>query len=124
MFKTAVGTKQSILIIEDDSLFRDLLRTMLASEGASVRGCETGNSALDLMQKKCFEVFVIDYRLPDMSGVEVARTLRSCCPSSFIIGISLMPRERDFLEAGADAFLLKPFETRQLISLIEESGHI
>ncbi len=122
MLKALYIMEQTILIIEDDPMLRDLLTALLISEGAEVSCCENGDAALALAEKRCFDAFIIDYRLPAMTGVEVAKMLRACCPSSCIIGISLASKESEFLQAGADAFLLKPFETWQLISLIDESG--
>ncbi len=122
MIKTAPMKKQTILIIEDDALLGNLLSGLLASEGAKVSCCEGGDSALALSERTCFDVFVVGYRLRAMSGLEVAAKLRARCPSSRIIGTGLSPKGQDFLAAGADAFLLKPFETRELIALIEEAG--
>ena len=119
MFETMHMTEQTILIIEDDALLRGLLSDLLVSEGAKARCCANGDAALAIANKQCFEVYVVGYRLQAMNGVELTKKLRACCPSSYIIGISLSPKGPDFLEAGADAFLLKPFETRQLIAKID-----
>ncbi len=114
-------TEQTILIIEDDALLRGLLRDLLVSEGAQASCCASAGAALAIAERKHFEIFVVGYRLPAVTGVELTGKLRARCPSSYIIGTSLSPKGQEFLAAGANAFLLKPFETRELISLIDEA---
>ncbi len=113
-------TKSNILIIEDNAMLREILSNVLISEGADVDYCDMGDTALNLSQERRFSVYIVDYRLPGMSGLEVAKKLREICPSSLIIGISLEEREKEFLDAGADAFLIKPLDANRLIRMISE----
>lgn len=110
--------KGPILIIDDDPIFSDALDALLRANGFEVRRCADGESALDAARERYYRVIITDYRMPGMSGTEVARLLRAQCPDAFIIGLSADRKRSDFLEAGADAFLNKPFLYDELMSLV------
>ncbi len=110
--------KKSVLVTGDTLLARETLCALLESIGFEVCGCEDGASALDAASKNDFHAIIIDYRMPHMNGVEATTRLRLRSPLSTIIGVSLGDRREDFLAAGADAFLLKPYRYRDLLTLI------
>lgn len=112
-----------VLIVEDDEDIREAIRDALEEDGIRVTSCEDGAAALDAAKGICFRVVVTDYQMPGMTGVEVTRLLRARCPDSFIIGLSGEKREKDFLAAGADVFIRKPFSFEELISLIEQKAN-
>ncbi len=112
--------KRTVLIIDDDKAISGLLLDVLRSQGFEVCRCDNGASALALSQEKCFDIIVTDYDMPGMNGADIAKSLRFQRPGSFIIGISAAHKEEDFLEAGADAFLKKPFSFKKLIEMINE----
>jgi CheY-like chemotaxis protein len=58
-----------------------------------------------------------------MNGVEVTKRLRLRFPGAVIIGVSTDDRREDFLAAGADAFLLKPFRNAELLNLVKTDRH-
>lgn len=108
-----------VLIIEDTVLVRETLRDMLKVDGFEVHECGDGKSALDAAAKRDFHIIITDYRMPNMNGVEATKQLRLRFPASVIIGLSSDDRRADFLKAGADAFLLKPYEYDDLIDLLK-----
>ncbi len=110
-----------ILIIDDDRNTRESLGMLLEFEGYKVSFCESGGLAFDLIKEKCFEVLLIDYRMPEMNGVELARLVRPLCPDAFVIGFSMETKERAFLDAGADAFISKSALAHELAPLIKSS---
>jgi DNA-binding response OmpR family regulator len=112
--------KKSVLIIDDNAVLKDILREVLEPAGVEISCVDDGDAAIDMLEKKTFGVFIVDYRLPTMNGAEVTRNLRSRCPASRIIGISVQSKEKDFLDAGADVFLLKPFNVQELRNLIAQ----
>ncbi len=115
--------KKSVLIIDDDKHIHDAAQMILEKADITVVCCDNAAEALNLTKGRCFQVIVTDYRMPgEMSGVELTRLLRHRCPDSFIIGLSGERREKDFLDAGADAFFEKPFPFGDLISLIEQKA--
>ncbi len=110
--------KNSVLIIDDNVLFGGILRSEFAANGFAARSCVGGVQALDALRDDPASVIIADYQMPLMNGVAVVKLIRSSFPRSFIIGISIEPwREDEFLEAGADAFLRKPFTFPELLSL-------
>ena len=112
----------AVLIIDDDEMTRSGLRLLLQFEGYAVQACKSGRSAVDLVEKECFDIFLVDYRMPEMRGDEVTRMLRDRCPGAFIIGIGIESKEETFLQAGADVFLGKQDLTQCLIPLIRNRG--
>lgn len=108
-----------VLIIDDDKTTRDSLSMLLEFEGYNVSSCESGASAFDLIKEKCFEVFIIDFRMPQMKGDEVTRLLRPLCPHALLIGFSFESKGQEFFTAGADAFIRKDELVHELVPLIE-----
>ncbi len=112
--------KKTVLIIDDNEAVSGVLREIiLASTGLTVSCCGDGQSALELSKGKCPDIVITDYRMPGMNGVELTRSLRARCPDTFIIGISAGHKDKDFIEAGADVFLKKPFPFKELIPMIQ-----
>lgn len=113
--------KEPVLIIDDDQMIGGALGALLRADGFEVRRCTDGESALDAARERCYRVVITDYRMPGMSGTDVTRLLRAQCPDAFIIGLSAEQKGADFLEAGANAFLSKPFKPDELMSLVRTS---
>ena len=113
-----MGDKKSILVIDDMPQVRDFLCNLLEADGFEVHGCEDGIAALAAAEKTNFDVIITDYRMPKMDGLEATKHLRIRLPASIIVGISIENVKDDFLKAGADAFLFKPFEYNSLLELL------
>lgn len=111
----------TILVVEDDELILETLCDCLEAEGFDVTCCDNGLTALETAREKCFRVIITDHDLPGISGAEIVRTLRLQCPSSFIIGASAGRKEKDFLDAGVDIYLHKPYSFLKLADLVRNS---
>ncbi len=111
--------KKKVLLIEDEEAIRAFIFEMLTADGFEVRCYDNGLSALDRSKEDCFDIVITDYRMRGIDGVEAARLLRVRCPDAIIIGISGENKKRDFLKAGADAFLKKPFFFLDLLTMIK-----
>ena len=109
---------KTVLVIEDTRQLRELLCGVLEDSGFEVRGCEDGVSALAAAAESTFHVIITDYRMPNMNGIEATKQLRKRFPKSIIIGVSLDDMEKAFLAADADAFLLKPYNTKDILDII------
>lgn len=112
--------KRSILIIEDSRAVSESLRGVLEAEGYEVDCVENGTEALKRSRESCFDIILVDYRMPGIDGAETVRQLRPRCPQAYIAGVSASHKERDFMEAGADAFFKKPFRAKKLISALKD----
>ncbi len=111
---------KTILVVEDNSNMRIILGTLLEARGFHVTLCEDGASADDLLEQSVFDVILVDLYMPGKSGLDVTKTIRKRNDRVCIIGMSLENRVRDFLDAGADAFLEKPFDIGDLTRIIND----
>ena len=111
--------KRTVLVIEDTLLVRECLSHALEAYGFEVCDCEDGPSALAVAAENDFHIIITDYRMPNMNGVEATKHLRLRFPVAIIIGVSSDDKREDFLAAGADAFLLKPYRYDDLINLLK-----
>ncbi len=112
--------RKNVLVIEDVSSVREFLCQLLTNDGFEVQGCDDGMSALTASERPV-HVIITDYHMPNMNGIEATRQLRARFPAAIIIGVSSDDKGKDFLAAGADAFLLKPYRYADLLSIIESS---
>jgi DNA-binding response OmpR family regulator len=106
-----------ILLVEDDDDVRDLVRMVLQEEGHTVETAGTAAAGLDLARTNGYDGIVLDVRLPDGSGTDVARTLRREERAAPILMLTAQRTATDVvrgLDAGADDYLGKPFEVNEL----------
>lgn len=95
------------LIIEDDFGISKSLQMFIQLEGFIVDCAENGQTGLERIKVLHYDLILIDYRLPDMTGDKIAKIVRYFCPGTILIGMSLEDRSREFVESGADAFIIK-----------------
>jgi len=116
-----MSEKRTILIIDDNRYVRKILCDFFKLSGFKVYSLNDGIAALSLLKNEHFDIIITDYSMPGINGVELTRILRIQYPQTLIIGISADCNERDFLDAGADAFFNKPFNPRELLSTIQQN---
>lgn len=107
-------TPCKVLVVEDDRPTRKLLERIIAGRGHEVVGCESAEAALERLQSEFFPLITLDIQLPGMSGLELARTLRSHENGShyyILVGTGNNRPEdlREILEGGADDYIAKPY---------------
>jgi DNA-binding response OmpR family regulator len=115
-----VGMPGRILFVEDDPSIRDQTLTLLADEGYDTDDAETGEAGLAAFARRPADCVLLDVMLPDLDGFEVCRRLRS---RSDVPIIMVTARSDSFdvvagLEAGADDYVTKPFEPKELTARI------
>lgn len=116
----------TILVIEDDSEYRTMLRDMLELDGYRVIEAEDGEVGLRLYQEKKPDLTITDLIMPNKEGIELIMDLRSEFPDAKIIATSGGGRADPdiFLRAaknlGAKCVLRKPFKRKKLLATIEE----
>ena len=108
-----------VMIVDDDPTTTKLLQTLLELDGFDVVVAPRGYVAIDLAPKTNPDAFLVDYNLQDMEGVELIIRLRANAQfaNAPIIMASGLDREEVALEAGANAFLIKPFEPNLLAEM-------
>jgi DNA-binding response OmpR family regulator len=111
----------SLLVVEDDDTIRDTIREALILEGYEVTASGNGREALSLVQDAAerapFSLVVLDLMLPGLDGLDLCRQIRQSENSIPILVVSARDSERDRvlgLEVGADDYLVKPFELKEL----------
>ncbi|MHB1128038.1 MAG: response regulator [Bacillota bacterium] len=112
---------QTILVVDDDEHVLDLLQVYLLKEGYRVLGARDGNSALTLFGREQPDLVVLDIMMPGLDGLEVCQIIRK---TSRVPIIMLTARDEDVdkilgLEMGADDYLTKPFNPRELLARIK-----
>lgn len=111
----------TILVVDDERKIRDLVRSYLEREGYSVLLADSGQRALETSSRVSPDLVVLDLMLPDLSGEEVARSLRSSSDVPIIM-LTSKSKEEDRvagLRLGADDYLVKPFSPRELVARVE-----
>jgi two-component system, OmpR family, response regulator MprA len=109
-----------VLVVEDDAEIADVLRRSLRQEGYEVRTSADGVDALDVATGFVPDLVVLDLGLPRLDGVEVCRRLRAegDVPILMLTARAEMEDRVGGLDAGADDYLVKPFERQELLARI------
>jgi two-component system response regulator RegX3 len=109
-----------ILVVEDEESFRDALQYMLTREGFDVIIAPNGSEGIRLFDAKNPDLVLLDLMLPEVSGTDVCKHIRSKS-STPVIMLTAKDTEIDKvvgLELGADDYVTKPFSTRELLARI------
>jgi DNA-binding response OmpR family regulator len=111
-----------VLIVDDDRTTVQLLKTLLELDGFEIDSVSAGAEVFDKAMAFQPDVFLMDYHLSDMDGVDVLRDLRAEGPfvDTPIVIASGLDVGDEVMEAGANAFLVKPFEPDELPRLFNE----
>ena len=112
---------QSVLVVEDETKIRDLIRAYLEREQLEVLSTASGAEAITLARQAHPDLVVLDLGLPDVRGEEVAREVRSFS-SVPILMLTAKSAEEDRirgLELGADDYVAKPFSPRELVLRVQ-----
>ena len=111
----------TVLVVEDETKIRELLRSSLEREGFAVLSTPSGAEAITLARQGHPDLVVLDLRLPDVPGEEVAREVRSFSAVPILM-LTAKSAEEDRirgLELGADDYVTKPFSPRELLLRIQ-----
>jgi CheY-like chemotaxis protein len=112
-----------ILIVEDNSDARQALRALLELTGCGVYEAENGSAGIELALRLQLDFILLDIGLPHLDGYEVARRLKAAKPEIGLIALTGYGREEDrtrAVEAGFDAYLVKPVDTEKLFAVMHE----
>ncbi len=115
------GSKARILVVDDDIRLRDLLRRYLTEQGFNVVTAESAQAMNKLWLRERYELLVLDLMLPGEDGLSICRRLRGAGDETPIIMLTAKGEDVDRiigLEMGADDYLPKPFNPRELVARI------
>ena len=106
-------------VLDDDPIFLTLVEATLQQMGHTTALFETGEKLLHAMRRESFDLLIVDWQLPGISGIEVVRALREAGGRSLpILFASQRHEERDIVDAfnaGADDFMVKPLRVQELV---------
>ena len=107
-----------ILLIEDDKRLAEMVKNYLGEFGFAVTAVHSGSAGISLYRRESFDALILDLMLPDMDGLEVCRRIRADTQARILMLTArgdAMDRVIG-LEMGADDYLAKPFEPRELLA--------
>ncbi|MEO0358040.1 MAG: phosphate regulon transcriptional regulator PhoB [Pseudomonadota bacterium] len=116
-------TQPTVLIVDDEPAQREVLAYNLEAEGYAVLRAENGEEALLLVKEESPDVIVLDWMMPQVSGIEVCRQLKTKPATRQIPIIMLSARAEEVdkirgLETGADDYMTKPYSIRELMARV------
>ncbi|MGB8029168.1 MAG: response regulator transcription factor [Terracidiphilus sp.] len=107
----------NVLIVDDERSIRLSLRTILGNFGFDIVEAARGEEALALVRNEQFDAVLLDINMPGMGGIEVCRLMRKASPRLPIVMLTIQgseDRKVEALNAGADDYITKPFQLREL----------
>jgi DNA-binding response OmpR family regulator len=116
-----VSQPQTVLVVEDEQAIASFVSLYLKNAGYAVRAVATGAGALNAVAAEVPSLIILDLNLPDTDGIEICRRIRK---SSDVPILMLTARDEDVdkiigLEVGADDYLTKPFNPRELVARVK-----
>jgi len=113
-----------VLIVEDEKLIRWSLRQKFEARGYQVTDVETGGDGLSALDAEQYDLIMLDYKLPDMTGLEVLRTLREKDGDVVVVmmtAFSSIENAVDAIKLGAYDYLTKPFDMDQVLRITDKA---
>lgn len=120
MGSTLEAVPGQILVVEDESEIRELISLLLLRQGHRVQQCASALEGLDHLRKNQFDLIVLDWMLPQMSGIEFLKQVSPLKIPVLMVTAKTEPADIvQGLEAGADDYITKPFETAILTARVK-----
>src|SRR6201998_1248607 len=111
-----------VLLVEDDTSVAKSIELMLQAEGFILDTTDLGEDGLEIGKIYDYDIIILDLMLPDIDGYEVLRRLRAArvtTPILILSGLTDLDNKIKGLGFGADDFLTKPFDRRELVARIQ-----
>jgi len=114
----------TVLVADDDEMFRELVTEILTQGGYAVVRAEDGQAAWDAMQRKKVDIAVLDLNMPRMDGLELTRKIRDDAkyrdlPVLMLTVRAMVEDQVSGYERGADDYLTKPFDSKMLLARVK-----
>jgi DNA-binding response OmpR family regulator len=124
--REAPSTKKRVLVVDDERAVVDLVRRVLVTRDYEVETAYDGRSAVAMIEQELYDLVILDFKMPEMSGVEVYHEIEKVNPEQarrvvFITGDVVGPQTTPFLQAIGRPLLVKPFTTRELLAFVEKA---
>ncbi|MBQ6167810.1 MAG: response regulator transcription factor [Muribaculaceae bacterium] len=117
--------KASLLIVEDHGIVALGLKTLLAENPSLGKICSviTARQAIEMSVEQHFDIYIIDVELPDMTGIDLVKSLKTLCPDAAFIFHTIHDELwtlRQMMDGGADAVVMKSDNTDELLAAINQ----
>jgi two-component system phosphate regulon response regulator OmpR len=118
-----------ICVVEDNDVFREMLRSALVSHGFEVSAAIDAQDLDRLLKGSVFDAYILELNLPGEDGLSIAARLKRAYPNAFIVMATARERVEDRIvgyETGADIYMTKPLHVRELVAALEsvERRHV
>lgn len=115
-----------ILVVDDEEPIRALVKRLLSLHGHAVDTADDGAAAIDQLQKKRYDLMIIDHFMPKMSGVDAVAVIRSSpkFKDLKILMVTQTSLTKDIdvaFEAGIDGYVIKPFNMKSILEKVEST---
>ena len=113
--------KLTAMVVEDEAVANELLSSTFKNFFADVKSAFNGKEALEIFKKTMPDIVFLDIIMPEMDGIELARSIREINPSQIVIIISAsndIKKISESIEVGVNSFIQKPIDTKKIIELI------
>lgn len=110
-----------ILVVEDDQDLLELISMALKAQGHQVQKCEGGDEAIGMLRVYKFDVIILDWMMPDITGLDVCKHYRDMggnAPILMLTAKASVDDKEKGLDSGADDYLTKPFDNKELAARI------
>jgi len=118
------ATCASVLVVDDEEMFRDMVATMLTRHGFEVCTAEGGRAALELVSKRRFDVILTDLVMPDMDGLQTVTALKEADPDAEVVvvtGYGTLESAIACMKRGAFDYIQKPFTFGELHAILRRA---
>ncbi|MFP4083468.1 MAG: response regulator [Desulfonatronovibrio sp.] len=116
--------KTKVLVVDDEKVFLNTLTERLLGRGFDVQGVTSGKDCLDIMSRQSFEVVVLDFKMPSLSGLEVLQEIKKNWPETQVImltGHASAEAGIKGIKLGAFDYLIKPSPVEELVRKIYQA---
>ncbi len=113
-----------ILVVDDEKNLLEFMKIMLEQEGFNVTTCPNGESAIELLKGKIFDIVITDIKMPRVSGIDILKYIKSTSPETDVIMITAFASHETAVEAmkeGAYDYISKPFNNEQIKLVIRKA---
>jgi len=115
---------KKILVADDEEILRMLIVDTLEDEGFDINEAENGLEALEMLEKDYYDLAILDYMMPEKTGIEVVQSLSSEAKKrTSLVMLTAKAQAKDkqeAMKAGADYFMAKPFSPSELVVMVEQ----
>ncbi len=111
-----------ILIVEDEKKIAESLRKNFNDEGFETMNCFDGSHALDVVSKEKFDLILLDWRIPEISGINVCKRIRNAnnqTPIILLTALTNLSNKIEALNCGADDYITKPFSFEEVLARVK-----